>query len=473
MHNPMPSQGAAALSLFCLHCLGGSAREWQGVERELGAGISLVGIDLPGFGSAADMPGYSVAAMAEHVAAQVRAAAPGRWMLAGHSMGAKVAAVVARQAVAGAAGLEGLCGLVLLAGSPPGPEPMSEERRADMTGWLDGDAAHRATQAREFVAANAVTLTPEARAAAEVDVLRANPAAWRAWLQSGSREDWAERVGVLPLPALILAGAEDGDLGPEAQRRLMAPHVLTAEHHDLPHARHLLPIEAASTVARLITRFAALPPGETQPPRIPPHYRALLESGRTSTALRDALLARAAPEADARRAWLPAGAYAVLEAALDRVIPQSPHARIDLAARIERSLAEDAGDGWRFADLPADAEAMHQALLSLDALGRLLHQDGFTGLTDAGRDTLLHRVADGQAAAAAPGLFDGSQMALWFQDLRAMAVKHYVGHPATLARMGYSGVASGGDGPRKSGFTRFGIGEREAWEPVALAGEAP
>lgn len=473
MHDPKPSQDAADLSLFCLHCLGGSVREWQGVERELGAGIRLVGIDLPGFGAAAAVPGYAVAAMAEHVAAQVRAAAPGRWMLAGHSMGAKVAAVLARQAVAGGAGLEGLCGLVLLAGSPPGPEPMSEERRADMTGWLDGDASQRAAKARQFVEANSVTLAPEARAAAEADVLRANPAAWRAWLQSGSREDWAERVGVLPLPALILAGAEDGDLGPDAQRRLMAPHFEAVEHHDLPQARHLLPIEAAGTVARLITQFAAPPQGGTRPPTVPPHYRALLESGRTSAALRDALLARAAPQADTRRAWLPADAYAVLAAALDRVIPQDPQARIDLAARIERSLAEDAGDGWRFADLPPDAEAMRQALHSLDALSRQQHQEGFAHLTDAGRDALLHRVADGRAAPASPGLLDAGQMALWFQDLRAMAVKHYVGHPATLARMGYSGVASGGDGPRKSGFIRFGIGEREEWEPRPLVKGAP
>jgi hypothetical protein len=60
-------------------------------------------------------------------------------------------------------------------------------------------------------------------------------------------------------------------------------------------------------------------------------------------------------------------------------------------------------------------------------------------------------------------------MRSWFEDLRADAVKTYMGHPKTLARMGYSGIANGGDGEPKSGFVRVGIGEREAWEPIASA----
>ncbi len=33
-----------------------------------------------------------------------------------------------------------------------------------------------------------------------------NRTAWLAWLTHGSKEDWAERVGVLALPALVVAG---------------------------------------------------------------------------------------------------------------------------------------------------------------------------------------------------------------------------------------------------------------------------
>ncbi len=58
-------------------------------------------------------------------------------------------------------------------------------------------------------------------------------------------------------------------------------------------------------------------------------------------------------------------------------------------------------------------------------------------------------------------------MRVWFEDLRADAVKLYVAHPQTLAAMGYGGFANGGDGSPKTGFARIGLGEREAWEPIA------
>ncbi len=64
-------------------------------------------------------------------------------------------------------------------------------------------------------------------------------------------------------------------------------------------------------------------------------------------------------------------------------------------------------------------------------------------------------------------------MRLWFADLRSDAVRLYVAHPATLARMGYGGIAYGGDEARKPGFVRIGAGEREAWEPLARSDIAP
>lgn len=242
-------------TLFALHFLGGSKEEWRHVSVGLADRITVRALDLPGFGSAAHVSGYTVDEMAEGVAQAVRSFAPRRWFLAGHSMGAKVAAAVARRAVDGEMGLEGLAGIVLLAGSPPSPEPMSEARREDMTRWLDGDHSQRLAKARDYIGGNAVSLGRSDRDAAEADVLRANPAAWRAWLQSGSREDWSSRIGLLPLPALILAGAEDADLGPEAQQRMMAPHYAEAEFHTIIGAKHLLPLEASAEVARLIADF--------------------------------------------------------------------------------------------------------------------------------------------------------------------------------------------------------------------------
>ena len=77
--------------LFLLHFLAGGKGNWRWVEERLSGRFECIPVDLPGFGAAADVPGYGVADMADHVASLVRARAPARWQVAGHSMGAKVA----------------------------------------------------------------------------------------------------------------------------------------------------------------------------------------------------------------------------------------------------------------------------------------------------------------------------------------------------------------------------------------------
>ena len=160
-------------------------------------------IDLPGFGDAADRPGYSVAAMADAVSEAVRAANPQRWILVGHSMGAKVATVVARRAEDGAEGLAGLSRLVLLAGSPPAPEPMDETKRKTMMSWFSADDEASRTEAQSFIDDCVGQPLPKGLNGQAVDdVLRTRRAAWLAWLEGGSLEDWADRVGVLRTPSL-------------------------------------------------------------------------------------------------------------------------------------------------------------------------------------------------------------------------------------------------------------------------------
>jgi hypothetical protein len=147
-----------------------------------------------------------------------------------------------------------------------------------------------------------------------------------------------------------------------------------------------------------------------------------------------------------------------------RATTQPSRAEIDLAARIDALLQAGGGDGWRFASLPPDAEAYRAALRTLDAQARTGYGLDFVELNGPEQDRTLERAAVGAmgAGTANPNLLDARQMQLWFQDLRSDAVRMYVAHPTTLARMGY-----GGDTERKSGFTRIGAGEREAWEPVA------
>lgn len=176
-------------------------------------------------------------------------------------------------------------------------------------------------------------------------------------------------------------------------------------------------------------------------------YTDLIHSDRVSAKTREALVERAAPDQpDYAPQVMEAATFTTLRAILARVLPQD---RIDLGQRIDKALAAGESDGWRFAVLPADAEAFRQ---NLAALG------GFEAKSIEAQDAELEAIAAGD---------HGEPLKRWFEDLRGQATMIYVSHPSTFARMGYSGIAYGGDELNRPGFHAIAPGEREPWEPVA------
>ena len=230
-------------TLICLHALGMSAESWRPVRERL-PDLPSVAVDLPGFGPASGAGTGEVSTLVDAVLPVVADAGP--TVLVGHSMGGKIATIVA--AKAGAA----VCGVVLVAASPPAPEPMDEGRRAKMIGWFaEGGIAPE--NAAAFVDANCAAPLPSPfRERAIADVRRSRPAAWTGWLAHGSREDWRAQVGTVAVPALIVAGAEDGDLGEAAQRRLNLPHYPAGRVEVVAGAAHLIPYEQPDRLAALI-----------------------------------------------------------------------------------------------------------------------------------------------------------------------------------------------------------------------------
>ncbi|MBA3659529.1 MAG: alpha/beta hydrolase, partial [Gemmatimonadales bacterium] len=117
-----PQRGPA---LVFLHYFGGSSREWAGVMDQLDGEHRCIAPDLRGFGqSGAPETGYTVRDYADDVAALVERFELTRFHLVGHSMGGKVALAFAARRP------PGLEGVVLLAPSPPTPEPIGAAERA-------------------------------------------------------------------------------------------------------------------------------------------------------------------------------------------------------------------------------------------------------------------------------------------------------------------------------------------------------
>ncbi len=130
---------------------------------------------------------------------------------------------------------------------------------------------------------------------------------------------------------------------------------------------------------------------------------------------------------------------------------------IDLGARVDQELARGEGDGWRYADLPADAEAYSVGLQAIDELTMQEHHVAFHALASGAQDEFLEAIACGKVTSTK------IELKRWFEDVRADLTRHYVSHPATLERMNYTGMA---DDP--NGFVQIGRGRLEDWESRKL-----
>lgn len=444
---------------FCLHALGASSAEFAHLRDALAGEIELVAIDLPGFGDTAWADGASVEETVEVVTCRIRAHGAARWMLVGHSMGGKIASIIAARTLSGRAPLFGLAGVVLLAASPVTPEPMAEDRRELMIGWAS--KSHLASNghlsdesAREFIDATiAEPLAETDMARAVSDVRRTDPLAWRAWLERGSREDWSSEVGNLAVPALIVSGAQDGDLGYPAQRHLNGATYLAAKFVTIEHAAHLLPIERPREVAAAILAFWRDHAGTS--PGVPLSTGRVIASERTSERTRGILSRRAlADDPGYQPVILSNEQLVTLRDIAERLVPQGDDV-IDLAARVDQQLGRGGGDGWRNAALPADVEAYR---LGLDALV------GFGVQTPERQGEMIVQLIDGSFVAEGSTL-SSKQLQFWFEDARVDLARQWMAHPATFSRIKYDGFGNGGDGVRKQGFTLLEAGRREAWEP--------
>lgn len=435
---------------FCLHALGSSSEEFALLRSELAGTLDLVGIDLPGFGRSPASGGTTVEEMAVLVERAIGASGATEWAIVGHSMGGKVATVVADRTVTGANGLFGLRAVVLLAASPLAPEPMDESRRASMLSWA-ADGPIEPHHAAEFVDANTTgVLPPDRHEQAVQDVQRTDPRAWRDWLLRGSREDWSTTAGPNPVPTLVLAGAEDGDLAADAQRRLTMPHWPAAELHEVAGAAHLLPWERPVEVAALVRDFWAR--RVAHGPVVPAGQARIIASPRVSARTRGVLAVRALPDDPAATPdALTPQQLDVLRAVARIVVPQPGRGDVDLALRVDRQLAAGQGDGWRPDGMPTDVDAYRGAL---DVLAAAPADD---------LPAVLEDVAAGRYRS--DGALDADQLRAWFEDASVDLVKQWLAHPATMSEIDYDGFANGGDGVRKQGFQLLGAGQREAWEP--------
>ncbi len=239
----------AEATVLLLHYFGGSGRTFYEVMDALPANLHSLAPDLRGFGhSLSRSPDYSVESYADDLSELVAALKLTRYVVVGHSMGGKFAlALAARQPA-------GLTGVVLLAPSPPTPEPMADaERQRLLTSHGSPEAA-----LETLGKTTARPLPPLLQERAIEDNVRSQADAWQAWLNIGSRENIAARLAAIRVPVVVLVGAADKGLTAPLLQKEIVERIEGARLEIVPDCGHLLPLEVPQAVANFISRAISL-----------------------------------------------------------------------------------------------------------------------------------------------------------------------------------------------------------------------
>lgn len=230
--------------LLLAHYFGGSAASWTPLIAELGSAFECVAPSLFGFGGT---PLPNLEPDLDLYAGQLLARADDApFVLVGHSMGAKIVLNLAASRPAN------LRGLILIAPSPPTPEPMQEgERRKTVA--AHGDRAAARARIEQITDASLPAQIFERCVDDQVDV---DQRAWLWWLEVGSRQDISARTSKLDLPTLLIAGDMDKVLG-LATPFAVAHGLKGSEVQVIAGGGHLVCLEQPALVAAAMRTFLA------------------------------------------------------------------------------------------------------------------------------------------------------------------------------------------------------------------------
>ncbi len=234
--------GEGSPSLVFLHYFAGSSASWSEVIAQLQKTAHCVVVDFPGFGDSQPIAETTVEAAAKIIAEMIRQLDLEHYILVGHSMGGKIALALA------ATQPSGLQSLILLAPSPPTPEPIEPSERSRLLQTHGNRSAAEET-------AHKITSQPLSDVAFDrviQDNLRSSRIAWQAWLECGSRQDISSVMSDITVPVLVIVGADDPVIPKPLLEQDVIASIADAQLVVVPNAGHLLPLEVPQAIGNLI-----------------------------------------------------------------------------------------------------------------------------------------------------------------------------------------------------------------------------
>lgn len=242
-------EGSGNPALIFLHFWGGSSATWSRVTAILKDKYRCISYDHRGWGqSEKPASGYSIRSLAEDTKGLIRKLRLKDYILAGHSMGGKIAQYIAAQQP------EGLKKLILVAPSPSTPTIMPAALHEGMRNAYTSAEAINATIDHVF---NAGNLDAAVRLELTEGLQRHTEASRLGWTDIALMEDVSEGVNAIKIPTLIIAGENDIIDSPERLRREVQDVIPQAQMTVVPGVGHLIMLQEPEKVAQLIHDFIA------------------------------------------------------------------------------------------------------------------------------------------------------------------------------------------------------------------------
>jgi hypothetical protein len=188
-----------------------------------------------------------------------------------------------------------------------------------------------------------------------------------------------------------------------------------------------------------------------------PDYDVLEQAPNWDRLTREAVLARVDGVPEIR--FFTTQEARALRAFCDVVLAQHEEPRIPVLEMVDAKLTAGRGDGFRYADMPADRDTWRIVARALDESAQLGRRPAFAEAPLAEQQGIVERFARGELAGAAAQRLNVGRA--WKVTMRSVLEAFY-SHPWSWNEIGFGGPAY----PR--GYVRLGIDLGESWE----AGEA-
>ena len=228
--------------------LGTTAEMWRAPGAALAARRRVIRIDQRGHGRSEVPRGpYTIAALAGDVLALLDEAGVERCDFCGVSLGGMVGMWLAAHAP------ERIRALVVCASSPHMPPAEQWTERARLVREAGSTAPLAQPVVERWLTGSYASAHPGAREELEQMLLATPAEGYAGCCEAIGGMDLREDLALVQAPTLVLGGAQDPSTPPAAHAAAIAELIAGARLEILDPAAHLLPVERAADVARLVS----------------------------------------------------------------------------------------------------------------------------------------------------------------------------------------------------------------------------